>query len=206
MKKKFYWQKFVSLSLFLSFLVLIISGFVLYIAPSGSFANWIDWRFFRLNKDVWQLVHSFFSFWIIFLSVLHFIYHSKKILNYCQKTAKKTFSFSKEFIVSFSITLFFLFATSIELAPFSLVMTFADNIAKSWDKKNIPITHAEKLRIKDLSEKNIISLSSSKILKKLYENKIKVKNENQTILEIAKDNKLAPYQIYEIINKTDNGS
>ena len=50
MINKFNWQSFISIGLLISFLVMLISGVVLYIAPEGSLSRWIGWDVFSLTK------------------------------------------------------------------------------------------------------------------------------------------------------------
>ena len=43
----------ISLLTAMSFLIMSISGIVLFIVPQGRIANWIDWRFLALTKGQW---------------------------------------------------------------------------------------------------------------------------------------------------------
>ena len=44
---------FVSLLTALSFLIMAVSGLILFIVPEGRIANWHDWRFLGLTKNQW---------------------------------------------------------------------------------------------------------------------------------------------------------
>ena len=49
------WRSMVSLYLLIAGIALFISGVVLYIAPSGRVANFMDWHFVGLDKGQWGM-------------------------------------------------------------------------------------------------------------------------------------------------------
>ncbi len=59
--KRFAWKSFVSFGLLASFLVISVSGVVLYIAPPGRVARWVDWELWRMSLGDWQALHTNFS-------------------------------------------------------------------------------------------------------------------------------------------------
>ena len=63
--KNFSFKTFTSFILAWSFLALIISGAVLYVAPAGRIANWTRWQLIILTKEQWQAVHTLAA--IVFL-------------------------------------------------------------------------------------------------------------------------------------------
>ena len=60
MRKPFSWKPFTSFFILLSFVVLLLSGVVLYVAPPGRIANWTQWQF-GLDKEQWQALHTVFA-------------------------------------------------------------------------------------------------------------------------------------------------
>ena len=60
-RKGFNFRSFTSFILVWTFLTLLVSGAVLYIAPPGRIANWTRWQLMILTKEKWQAVHIFFS-------------------------------------------------------------------------------------------------------------------------------------------------
>jgi len=49
--RRFNVRGFTSLTLTLAFLVMLISGIVLYVTPRGRTANWTGWTMLGLEKD-----------------------------------------------------------------------------------------------------------------------------------------------------------
>ena len=68
---KFHFRGFVSLFLMLAFLVLSVSGVVLYVTPRGRVANWTGWTMLSLEKQTWQSVHVGIALLFLVGAVLH---------------------------------------------------------------------------------------------------------------------------------------
>ena len=62
MRKKFNWRAFNSLYIVYSFIILSLSGFVLFIAPPGRIANWTNLTILGFTKHEWQAIHIIFTF------------------------------------------------------------------------------------------------------------------------------------------------
>jgi len=52
-EKKFYWKSFNSFGLLYSFIIMSLTGLVLYITPPGWIANWTTWILIGLDKEEW---------------------------------------------------------------------------------------------------------------------------------------------------------
>ena len=56
-KKRFSAKGFTSLLLTCSFLVLAVSGIILFMTPKGRDAHWTNWTMLGLGKEGWGAVH-----------------------------------------------------------------------------------------------------------------------------------------------------
>ena len=59
-KSKINLKVFTSFILAISFILISISGIVLYIAPRGRIAHWINWSVFGFSKEDWEAIHTVF--------------------------------------------------------------------------------------------------------------------------------------------------
>jgi len=57
-RRGFNFRSFTAFILTWTFLTLVVSGAVLYIAPPGRIANWTRWQLIILTKEQWQAVHT----------------------------------------------------------------------------------------------------------------------------------------------------
>ena len=104
MKKKFFWKSFVSFSLVWSFLIILISGIVLYIAPPGRVSNWTNWMLFGFTKGQWQAMHTLFSLSFVILSVFHLIVFNWKVFwFYIMTKTSSQLNKKKELLISLAL-------------------------------------------------------------------------------------------------------
>ena len=85
MRKKFNWRAFNSLYIVYSFIILSLSGFVLFIAPPGRIAIWTNLTILGFTKHEWQAIHIIFTFLFIIAIVFHIYFNWKPILFYFRK-------------------------------------------------------------------------------------------------------------------------
>ena len=183
MKNKFYWKSFVSFSLGWSFLIIFISGIVLYIAPPGRVANWTQWTLFGFTKVGWQSMHTIFSYTFVILSIFHlFTLNWKVYWSYFTNKTSKGLKKQNELFVSIVLVLVVFGGTYFNIQPFKAVIDFGEWTTESWETKEemAPIPHAEILTIRELSGK-YIPMSADSILLIINQNGLKVDSIGQTI-------------------------
>lgn len=189
-------RRFIALIIALSFLLMSISGIVLYFTPQGRIAYWVEWEFLNLTKDDWTNLHT--VSWFIFLisSIFHVYYNWKPLINYFKGKIKNLKFLSKEGIFAILFFFFLIFSGIFKIPPFSFVIDLNDSIKNSYAKKqgyDPPFGHAEELSLKVLSKRMNIDLKSA--IEELKNKGIKFKDENSIIKEIAKENK-KPQRIF----------
>lgn len=193
-------KKITSLTMLLVMIIMSFSGIMLFIAPPGRVANWANWEIFGLTKELYGNIHSTFMVLFIFATLLHIFYNWKPLTNYLKNSAKEMIFFTKDMIVASLITLFFLIGTIYTISPFSNFLDFGDGIKASWEKEygTAPYSHAELSSFKSFSNKMGYNLEESK--KILISNNISF-NEDKSLSQIAKENKVSPQFIYNILRK-----
>lgn len=70
-KSSFYTRGFTTFVLAAAFLVLAVTGAVLYITPRGRVANWTDWSLLGLDKQQWSSVHITIATLFLLAAALH---------------------------------------------------------------------------------------------------------------------------------------
>ncbi|KAB2951652.1 DUF4405 domain-containing protein [Heliorestis acidaminivorans] len=127
-------RSFVSLTLFISIVLVVYTGIILYIAPAGRIANWSDWTVLGLSKESYSNIHTTASFLFTFFSVWHCALNWKAIVCYLQKNkSKKTMFFTKEFIAALALTVFVLLGTHYHVPPVSVILDVGEGIKASWE-------------------------------------------------------------------------
>lgn len=201
MNNKFSWQSFISIGLLLSFIIMLISGVVLYIAPEGSLSRWIGWDILNLTKSQWEQQHTVFSYLFVIFSVLHILLINWDLLISYFVPGKMVFSGYKELIIAFVIIIFVFIGTLANMGPFKFIVSLGDEISENYSKQvQMPnISDAEKLTLDEFADKvfDIDFEELESILEKLDFNDIK---EDAIVLDFCKWNDLTPEELYKIIN------
>ncbi len=203
-KQKFSWRSFISFGLLFSFLIIFFTGIILYIAPAGRIAHWVNWKLIALSKEDWQALHIIFSFLFVILSIFHlFSINWKVFLSYIKSKTSSGLNKKRELLISGILTILIFIGVLYSIPPFSSVIDLGESLTQSWEKKveAAPIPHAELLTLIELSEQ-LENFSIEKIQNKLKANNIKYTSTDQTLSDIAKANNLTPLEVYNLITKT----
>lgn len=202
---RFHFRGFVSLFLMLAFLVLGVSGVVLFVTPRGRVANWTGWTLFGLDKQAWQSVHI--SIAILFLAgtVLHLWFNWSVFWSYIKKTASLGFSQKAEMAAAVLLAGVVVAGAVFQTPPFRNILEFNDRIKDYWDRWAVdttaspPTPHAEELALKQLAATMRVSLDD--VIKSLADDGIAVDDGNRTLGQVAEKNGLTPRDVYAVIRR-----
>ena len=201
MNSRFSWQKFISIGLLFSFIIMMISGVILYIAPEGSLSRWIGWDVFKLTKTQWEQQHTLFSYIFIVFSILHILLINWDLLISYFTNGKFSFASYKELIIAVLITVWVFTGTLANIQPFKFILQLGDDISNSYSEQVVmpTVSDAEKLTLKEFSIQvyDIEYIEVKKILEKLNFSYI---TEDAVILDFCHKNAISPEELYQIIN------
>jgi hypothetical protein len=199
MKKSFSWRIFISFGLLLSFLMLLVSGVILYISPPGRVANWTDWRMLGLTKTGWENQHAIFGFAFAILSIFHlFFINWKAFLSYLKTKTGEGLKNPKELFGSVVLALIFGIGTFYALQPFSAVIDFGNSISESWERRDRqpPVPHAESMTLVELALQPGLGGDAEVLKAKLEKAGFRVNSVQQTLAEIAGKNHTTAEKVY----------
>jgi hypothetical protein len=192
-------KKITSMTMLLSFVVLIFNSFVLYIAPEGRVAYWSDWRFWGLTKSQWGDQHVTVGFLFLVAGLLHLFYNWKLVVAYLKDKARKIKIFTLSFNVALVLTVIFVFGTYYSYPPMTAILHVSDSIKEAGAKKygEPPYGHAELSSLRMFAKKENLDLE--KAISLLRAAGFTAVDGKETIKDIAGLKNLTPQQVYEII-------
>lgn len=202
-KEKFSWRAFISIGLFYSFVIIFVTGIVLYLAPAGRVSNWVNWKLLGLTKANWQAIHTIFSFIFVILSIFHlFTVNWRAFWSYLKSKSKEGLNKKREFYISTVLSVLIFVGIIYSVPPLRYIMDFGEYLTESWETNDTepPIPHAELLTLNELAEK-LDSIPVEKIINRFEANKIKFDSPNQTLAEIGALNSKTPSELYNLIAK-----
>ena len=190
-------RRIISLISFLSFFMMLLTSFILFIVPAGRVAYWADWRLWGLTKEQWGDIHI--NMGILFLLSLgwHIYYNWKPLTYYLKDKAKTLKIFTPEFNVALAVVVVFLLGTLFMVPPFSSVLSFGDSIKDDGAREygEPPYGHAELSSLKTFTMR--MGMDLEKAVEKLKAAGFRVEGEKQTLAEIAAENQVTPQKVYQ---------
>lgn len=196
MRKRFSWKPFTSFLILCAFLVILLSGLVLYVAPPGRIANWTHWMLGPLDKAQWQAMHTVFALVFVAAAVLHLVFNWRVLLAYLKTRLHTGTSNRREFAVASAVTVAVLALTLAGLPPFSTVVAVGEWAKNSWAGKETepPVPHAEGLTLAQLADTTKQPLDQ--MLSTLARAGVREASAEITVGELATRNSLTPQQLY----------
>ncbi|MDY0360659.1 MAG: DUF4405 domain-containing protein [Desulforegulaceae bacterium] len=190
-------KKITSLTLLLSFLIVLLSTIVLYIAPPGFYSKWAGWEFLFISRNLWRALHIVIGFVFFIFLFIHMFYNFKLIVKYIKNAGTKFVS--KEMIAALILIAVSSVGTAYDIQPFKGVIDLSTKFKMSWMKKyeEMPYKNAEASSIETLARKAGKNIDDVK--KHLEVKGIKNVDIKKTLQDIASSNKISPSDLYKII-------
>lgn len=207
MKKSFSWRIFISFGLTLSFLMLLVSGVVLYISPPGRVANWTDWRMLGLTKTGWEDQHAIYGFAFALLSVFHlFFINWKAFLSYLKAKTSAGLNSPRELVASSVLFVLFGVGTYFSVQPFSAVIDFGNRVSASWERSSgaPPVPHAEAMTLSELARQPGLGGDAAQLKSILQKAGFSVVSVDETLAGIADRNNTTAEKLYRLIAPSRN--
>ena len=197
MFKQFKIRSFISISAFLFFIMLLLSGAAAYIKPEGSVASWQSWSFLGLDKGEWEGLHTLIGIFFLTLAFIHIVLNWRMLYLYFRQ--KSFFSF--EMILGVLFLLLVIGSSVFRLPPFFLLMDAGEYISDSWAQKGVaPFNRAERTTLLELCEHAGINLPLSLAMKRLKDSGIRSVDPSITLEELADKNSSSPAELWKIIS------
>jgi len=194
------------MTMFISFILLVLTSVILYIVPQGRIAYWADWHLWGLSKTEWSNLHINLGFLFLFAGFLHVYYNWRPITAYMKNKARELKIFTFSFNIAMLLTLIVGVGTYLEIPPMSSVINLGESIKDTAAAKygEPPYGHAELSSLKLFSKKQDLDLDQAvELLKK---EGIQFKDSNETLAAIASINGMSPQGIYNIIKPAAGSS
>lgn len=115
--KPFHKRGWVVFMVGLSAVILLISGIVLFIAPSGRIANTTQWALLWLDKDGWANLHNVFAILFVAGLIWHLVFNWKPLSNYVVSRATHHLNLKKEMLAAVAVILVLVIVVAQNLPP-----------------------------------------------------------------------------------------
>lgn len=190
-KKWFQFRAFVSLLTGFSFILMDLTGCILFITPPGRVANWAGWTFWGFTKDQWVALHIWFSLLFVVACLFHLYLNFGAIVNYLKITGSKAYRFRFEWLAALAVCALIFAGTHLQIRPFQSLLRFQDRVKNGWEDRSSsgPAAHAELWPLAQLAEETDTPLDT--ILSNLG-----VDSPEITLADLAEQTGQTPDQLY----------
>ncbi len=189
-----------SLIAFSSFLVMTVTGLILYFVPEGRVAYWVDWKFLGLTKKGWGDLHIISSLVFAAAAAFHLYFNWKPLVNYLSGKLSGGLKLNRELAVTAAVTLIMVTGSILLYPPFNYVIDLSGYLKGTWVKSSEyepPFGHAEQVSLKILARKMDMDLEGA--VRELRSRGISFSSAEEKLEDIARANGLTPKDIYVLI-------
>lgn len=202
--RPFHWRAFVTFSVVMMFLVIAMTGIVLFITPPGRIANWSEWRLLGFSKAQWQTVHTVFSFIFVVTASVHLFFNWKVILGYLARKYRDGINKRRELGASLTAGVIILVMAAAGVPPFSSLMAWGEDLKNGWAASEPPVPHAELLTLTRLAGE--MQLPPDRVMQMLAAHGLVADSAGMTVRDLARKYDLTPKQVYDRIPGAGNAT
>ena len=185
-----------------SFLVLTVTGLVLYIVPQGRVAYWVHWSLAGMEKAQWGWVHMMFGGVFIVTGILHLYFNWKPFKRYLADRVKGHLEMKREIYIASAVTLSIFLVSVLNVPPASWVIDLNDWLKSAWVTSpdlEPPFGHAEEVSLAGLSKR--MDLDLDKVLAELRSQGMQFEGKGDSLEKIARRNQTTPMALYGLIRQ-----
>jgi hypothetical protein len=189
----------------LAFLILTVTGLVLYVVPQGRIAYWTHWSLLGLGKEQWGDVHMMFGGIFIIAGIVHLYYNWKPFKKFLADRVKGRLQLKQEFVIAMAFSLVIIVMSVFHIPPVSWVFDLNQTLKESWvtsPELEPPFGHAEEVSLAGLSRRMNLDLQQG--IKALKRAGFSFSGPQDSLEKIARANDVTPMEVYAIIRPYEN--
>jgi hypothetical protein len=197
---------FASLLTTFSFIVMSLSGILLFIVPQGRIAEWTEWRMLGLSKSQWGDIHITTSLMFLAAGAYHIALNWRTLLGYFTTKRDKVLMMQRELAISGVLTVFCIAGAVYQVPPLSYVLTLNNTIKRAWivDKDHEPpMGHAELLTMPSFTKK--LQMDMRQVTGVLQSKGITF-TDTESLAVIAKKHGTSPVRLYQLIKSLEGSA
>lgn len=183
-----------------AFVVLTLTGVVLYIVPQGRVAYWIHWSLLGLGKDAWGDIHILFGSVFIVTGALHLYFNWKPFKQYLAARVRDQLEVKRELVTSLALALLLIAGAIANVPPVSWVFELNEYAKESWASEpghEPPFGHAEEVALPALARRAEFDLPNA--LSAMRTAGIRIDDPRANLERIARNNDTTPAALYALI-------
>lgn len=204
-------RRVVTLTVFLSFVFLALSGVMLFISPQGRVAYWAGWTLLGFNKDQYSAIHTTFMVLFLTAGIWHIVLNWKPVTGYLKDRSRKIRIITPESSVALLLALFFLIGPLTGIPPFKQFLDAGADVKTFWEEVSgsPPWGHAEENSLQRfcrgmedferLENRRLVAVDCEEAVARLRAEGFVVEGLDQRLLDIAVTNGTTPQAVAALL-------
>ena len=199
------WRAMTSVLIACSFLLLLISGAVLFISPPGRVANWGNWRMIGLTKHEWSGVHTWFAAVFVLTAVFHLVFNLRPLMNYFRDRLSRRLGWRWEWVAAVALCVGVFAGAQIRIPPFSTLLSFGEGVKRSWEDARDRRSSAARGTAEPRELASQAKVPYETAVERLEARGFKGIRPETIVQELAQTNQVSAQRLYEIIQGQRGG-
>lgn len=190
-----------------SFVVLTLTGLVLYVVPHGRVANWTFWTLGGLGKDGWADVHILFGAVFIVSGALHLYFNWRAFKKYLAERVRGHLALKRELVTSLAATLLLVLGALFAVPPVSWLLDLNHWAKSAWSRapgREPPYARAEATPLPVLAQRLGLDLEAMRTA--LTDAGIRIDDPNTNLERLARTHDTTPAALFALLPKAMPGS
>ncbi len=208
-ERRFNWRGFASLATGFAFLIMIVSGVVLYVAPRGRVANWTDWTVMGLGKEEWSDLHMAAGILLVAAVALHLFFNWRVLVHYvCSRPARPRARL-RELLAACVLTVLVVAGTIGELPPFSGIEKVNTAIKDYWERDPDHMARAPSTWVQEANLPSFAAwagVSFADMMTAFEEAGYPVEDPLMSISEFARHHRVSPKELFALARSQPAGA
>lgn len=204
-------RRFITLTVFISFVFLALTGVMLFLSPQGRIAHWSGWQMLGLSREQYVALHTTFMVLFLVVGIWHIVYNWKPIVTYLKSRSKNVRVLTLESWSALALGVVILAGTLVGAPPFQQFLGIGESIKAFWEVKHgsPPWGHAELNSLgrfcrgmedfERLEHQRLVTIDCNEAISALRTAGVNVVSDSQQLIDIADVNGTTPQALAAIV-------
>ena len=201
--RQFSWRAMTSMMTTGGFLIMGVTGLMLFATPEGRLAYWVDWSLGGLTKEEWGAIHVTSSLLFLIAGFVHLWFNWRQFVAYLRHRFQQRVTIRPEAPVAGAFLAVLVAGTLWGVPPFTWVLDLSAAIKASWSvdaSLEPPFGHAEEASLDTMALRTATPVAT--IVAAIRDAGFTVEATTDTLRRVADRNGVSPAEIWvEVVKR-----
>lgn len=206
--RRFSWRAMTSMMTTGGFLIMGVTGLMLFATPEGRLAYWVDWSLGGLTKEEWGAIHVTSSLLFLVAGFVHLWFNWRQFVAYLRHRFQQKVSIRPEAPAAAALLAVLVAGTLWGVPPFTWVLDLSAAIKASWSvdaSLEPPFGHAEEASLDTMALRTATPVGA--IVGAIRAAGYTVESTADTLRRVADRNGVSPAEIWvEVVRRVPSAA